>query len=1028
MVSVFEKPSDNADSPNVTKHPLEKAPTGRKVKRTISFPWSKKTAGKAKVASQDKALKVANAVPQIAYVVPESLLSPEGSDSDDSSKVPSHALMKNQAQDSDSDDDEPRVASSPCKPKVESLPVELAKDQGEENDSSEESSLEDESNVATLTDLKTSLVPEPKVASLPEHEKDSGSSDEVQPKGASLPDLKTPSVPKPNAASLSEEEEQRNVSLPDLKAPSVPKPNAASLSEEEEQRNVSLPDLKAPSVPKPNAASLSEEEQRNVASLSMALMEKLPGLKTPSDPKPDVASLPGEEEPNDASVSMALLEKNAKKSSYSDYIQSKGASRPSYLSAPPPKYTESKVASLPSYLLGLPNVSKPEVAHVSKPEVPPCPPTVEAETEGSITIDPYDGPQLQQDMKQLQQDMKQLQQDIKLTETDSDTALSTTLVSDTWAPEDGWNSDSSNSSDGVKITRVVPWGFKRNPHKPPRPLLTAKEKKKRRKEKEKLRAAKEPPLPPPEDTKEEDAAASLAMLQITSRRGKEGASTEHVKSEATSSYEDMNGSWVLPVKTDIDDMWGNPARPIEHRPGDQTSTQSGDDTTKDSSTNAKTAPEDESDDVSFADDDGSISMCGTTGSVQDTIADDKPTPEPVVSRKHIPSPAAAARTTHAPSADREMMSPPEYAERSDPTPVNTPIPSHSATPVPASVLEDSLASQDSWVPRYDLKKDAEKQEMLPDPTLQQFEAHKLAWDMVVPREKKEIVIVDRSLGKEGTWLPPHAGSIQRGKDEDTKQSSRAMSDSPTPPEKAPPRSVSTSKDVGLLPAAPSTKNLPLERRPGLLPAFPSNINMAGLLPAPQSNRKIPVQGRAVRVDFTGAVTQEQKDIHDGSRVPSVAAMQKETKVGTSETATDGQEARMKPSSILSLVSITSTATEDPPRIFPGDRRVLPRKPSLPGAMLDRIYPDQLEEQRSPPKPDAGKLASQNQECKPGSKYGASEPASQIASGGPAAISGRNKLAKKATPKPISSILKMLVICTLLLVCGAIAGVLVHFLM
>ena len=992
MVFVFEKTSANAENPKAST-PWEKAPAP-KVKRSITFPWSKKTAGKTKAASQKKSKKV-------AYVTPKSILSPEGSDSDDSSKVPNYTWIKHQAQDSDSDDDEPSAASSTRQPKVlslpveyppveyppvesppvesppvEPLPVESAKDQAEENDSSKESSLEDEPKVASLPDLKISSVLLPKVASLPEQEKCSDSSDEVQAKLAPLPDLETPSVPKPDVASLPEEQQQQ-------------------------------------------------------------------------------------QQPSVASPQMASMERDAEKKSDSEDI-------------------ESKVASLPAHLLTPPDLSKPTVAPAV--EIPSLEENItpEAEAEGLRTLDPYDGPQLQQDMKQLQQDMKQLQEDVKLAENDSDTAQSTAFVSDNGAPEDGWNSDSSSSSDGVKTTGAIPWGFKRDPLKPPRPLLTAKQRKKRRKEKEKVRAAKEPPPPLPEATKEEDAAASFAILQsvvkFTSRRGKEGVSTEHVKSEATSSYEELNGSWILPVKNDMDDLWGNPARPIEHKPGDQPSTQSGDDTAKDNSAISQTAPDDETCDVSFADDEVSISIYGITDSVQDMLDDDKPTPELLVSPKNIPSPAAAPETTQAPSAAREMMSPPDYSQRGDPTPVNTPAPSHSATPVPSSVLADSFASQDSWVPRCDPKKNAEKQEMPPDLTLQLFEAHKLAWDTVVPPEK-ENVTVDSSLGKEGTWLPPRCGGLaesrQRQMEEETKQmeeetkqsapeiadvvqSIRAIIDVPSPPEKAPPLSkqaVSTSKSRGSLPAPASTRKIPVQPRPGLLPAFPSNINIAKLLPAHPSNRKIPVQARAVRVDFTGNVNQEQKAPHAGSRVPSVAAMQKEAKVQTSETAATGQKTSMESSLNLSLVSIDSTVMQEPPRILPGGRHGLPRKPSLAAAVLDLIILpgdrhglprqpslagvaldliddvplDQLEEQRSALKPDAGESASQKQECKPHSKSETSESASQIASGGPAAISGQNQMARRASLKPSPSILKMLVIGTLILVAGAIAGVLVHFL-
>jgi hypothetical protein len=713
--------------------------------------------------------------------------------------------------------------------------------------------------------------------------------------------------------------------------------------------------------------------------------------------------------------------------------------------------SESKVASLPAYLITPPDLSEPK--------------------------SPFPDPQLQQDMKQLQHDMIQLQQVIG-------------------TPEDGWKSDSSSSSEGVKITGAIPWGFKRDPLKPPRPLLTAKEKKKRRKNKEKERAAKEraaeePLFPPPlEATKEKDAAASLAILQnvgkFTSRRGKEGVSTEHVKSEATSHYEEMNGSWVLPVKTDMDDVWVNPARPIERKLRDLPSTQSGDDTTKENSTIVKTAsaleikpttsvdqggnasieeslasasskgipasqntenairskvdgsPEDAADDVSSADspdDEYSISICGITGSVQETAYDEKPTPAPVISRKNIDPPATAPTTTHAPSAAREMMPPPDYAQQSDSALVNTPVHSQSATPDSASVLADSLSLEHSWVPRNDPKKDAEKQEKPPDPTLEQFEAHKLAWDAVVPPEK-EIDTADRSLVIEDTWLPPHAESIKRVEEENEKQSSheiadvqpslRAMSDVPSPPEKAPPRSkqaVYTNKPRGVLPASPSKRKIPVQGRTGLLPSYPSNINIpvqgtAEWLPAPPSIRKIPAQGRSARVDFTGAVNGEQKDRHG--------------------TAADGQEACVESSSAYSFRSIDTTATQEPPRLLPGGRHGLPRNPSMADAvpepcladailgLIDDLYVDQLEEQQPGSESDVGKAASTKQECKPGSKSGTNKPASQIAFGGLDAISGQSEMAKKASPKPCSSILKVLMIGTILLVCAAIAVVVVTF--
>jgi hypothetical protein len=168
------------------------------------------------------------------------------------------------------------------------------------------------------------------------------------------------------------------------------------------------------------------------------------------------------------------------------------------------------------------------------------------------------------------------------------------------------------------------------------------------------------------------------------------------------------------------------------------------------------------------------------------------------------------------------------------------------------------------------------------------------------------------------------------------------------------------------------------------------------LPGPPSNRKIVVKARAARVDFTGAVMEEQTDRHDESRAPKVVAqvMQSEARVTFSDPV--ASIASMGSSSDASLVSIDSTATEEqplrilePPRILPGDRHT----PSLEDDMLDLSddeYLEQLEEQRPASKP----------------------PASQLFS--------------KESPEPSCSILKMLVIVTLVLVAVAIAGVLVHF--
>jgi hypothetical protein len=833
MVFPKKEASADKDKPKTTRFAWDRTPV-RKEKPKFSFPWSKKTPDKKKpkVASQNNTPLTAEK-PKVTSL-PQIILSPESSDSDDSTKVADFPTMKNQAQNGDFDDDESSVASSILKPKVVSLPVELAKDQEE-----------DEPKVASLPDLKTPSVLKPRVASLPERE-DSDSSEEDEPKVSSL------------SMALMEKHSQVSSDSEDSDS------KEGNDSEEDEPKVASLPlDLQ-------NSPVANPKESYNPSPVESPAQFPTPVSESVNDAPEDGWNSDSAADPSCPST----LESRAQSSTVESPTQFPTPVSESVNDATEDGWNSDSVAdpSCPSTL-----ESRAQSSTVESRAQSPTPMLGNGAPEDGWNSDSVANPSTMESPAQSPTPVSANgapeegwnSDYVAKPSTVENPAQSPTSVSANGAPEEGWNSDSSSSSDEVKTTDAISWGFKRDASKPPRPLLTAKEKKHRRKEKEKERAAKEPPPPPLELTNEKDTAASLAILQnvgkFTSRRGKEGASTEHVKSEAMSSYEEMNSSWVLPMKTDIDNMWVNPARPIEHKPGDKPSTQSGDDATKEKSTIASSlkgkpntpvgqgggastekslasasskgnsalqnkesaarskvdrSPEDEPDDVSSGDDEASIRISGIAGSIRETPDNANPTSAPVVSRKNIP--AAARKTTYAHSTAREMMPPPYYAQPSDPTPVNTPAPPRSATPVPVSGSADSVSSEDSWVPRYDPKKDAEKYGITQDTTLQIFEAHKLAWDTVVPPEKeKEKDTADRSLVIEDTWMPPNtAESIQRVKEEDTKQSSReiadiqqslrAISEVPSPLEKVPPRSkqaVSTSRSGGLSPVPPSNREI-----------------------------------------------------------------------------------------------------------------------------------------------------------------------------------------------------------------------------